>query len=136
MGSLRTQIHPATALFGLSQKKLDSKGNKSWRIVIDYRKLNEKTIADSFPIPQISKILEHLGKDKYFSLFDLASGFHQVLMDPKDKQLTTFSTTIGHYHFIRMPFDLKNSPDTFQRLINRVVLGLQDSELFVYLDDI
>ena len=117
-------------------KKNDSKGNKRWRMVIDYRSLNEKTVGDAHPLPNIAEILDRLGGAKYFSTFDLASGFHQIEMDPKDKHKTAFSTGNGHYHYIRMPFGLKNAPATFQRLMNLVLMGLQDSELLVYLDDV
>ena len=58
--------------------KQDASGNQKWRLVIDYRKLNEKTIKDSYPIPNIDEILDRLGNAKYFSVFDLASGFHQI----------------------------------------------------------
>ena len=74
-------------------KKNDSKGNKRWRMVIDYRTLNEKTVGDAHPLPNIAEILDRLGGAKYFSTFDLASGFHQIEMDPKDKYKTAFTTT-------------------------------------------
>lgn len=117
-------------------KKADSKGNKRWRMVIDYRALNEKTIGDAYPLPNINEILDQLGSAKYFSIFDLASGFHQIPMNPKDAPKTAFSTPYGHYQFKRMPFGLRNAPATFQRLMNNVLSGLQGNELFVYLDDI
>jgi len=105
-------------------------------MVIDYRSLNEKTIGDAYPLPNITEILDQLGSAKYFSTFDLASGFHQIPMDENDAQKTAFSTPHGHYHFNRMPFGLKNAPATFQRLMDQVLSGLQRAELFVYLDDI
>lgn len=117
-------------------KKPDSAGNKRWRMVIDYRNLNEKTIGDAYPLPNITDILDQLGNAKYFSVLDLASGFHQIPMDPKDAPKTAFSTPYGHYQFKRMPFGLKNAPATFQRLMDNVLSGLQGNELFVYMDDI
>ncbi|KMQ89174.1 enzymatic polyprotein endonuclease reverse [Lasius niger] len=117
-------------------KKADSKGNKRWRMVIDYRSLNEKTIGDAYPLPNITEILDQLGSAKYFSVFDLASGFHQIPMHESHAQKTAFSTPHGHYEFKRMPFGLKNAPATFQRLMDQVLCGLQGTELFVYLDDI
>ena len=79
-------------------KKADSKGNKRWRMVIDYRALNDKTIRDAHPLPNITEILDMLGGAKYFSIFDLASGFHQIKMSTNDGYKTAFSTATGHYH--------------------------------------
>ena len=117
-------------------KKPDSKGNKLWRMVLDFRDVNEKTISDAYPIPNIVEILDQLGSAKYFSVFDLASGFHQIRMHPEDSHKTAFTTPHGHYEFERMPFGLKNAPATFQRLMDRVLTGLLGNEMFVYLDDI
>ncbi|XP_033363072.1 uncharacterized protein LOC117241209 [Bombus vosnesenskii] len=117
-------------------RKPDSQGNKRWRLVIDYRKLNDKTIGDAFPLPNITEILDQLGSAKYFSTFDLASGFHQIRMSQEDAHKTAFSTPYGHFQFKRMPFGLKDAPATFQRLMNSILSGLQGIELFVYLDDI
>jgi hypothetical protein len=77
-----------------------------------------------------------VGSAKYFSTFDLASGFHQIRMASKDAHKTAFSTPFGHFQFKRMPFGLKNAPATFQRLMNSILSGLQGIELFVYLDNI
>ena len=60
-------------------------------MVLDFRKLNEKTIGDSYPLPNINDILDCLGSAKYFSLFDLATGFDHIRMDPKDSHKTAFS---------------------------------------------
>ena len=79
-------------------------------MVLDFRKLNEKTIRDSF---NINDILYFLGTAKYFSVFDLATGFHHIKMNPKDLHKTAFSTPHGHYEFDRMPFGLNTSPATF-----------------------
>lgn len=117
-------------------KKLDASGKRKWRIVIDYRKLNEITIGDSFPLPNISDILDQLGHSKYFSIIDLTSGFHQIRMSSEDAPKTAFSTPSGHYQFQRMPFGLRNAPATFQRLMNTVLMGIQNIRCFVYLDDI
>lgn len=117
-------------------KKMDASGKKKWRLVIDFRKLNEISIGDVYPLPQINDILDQLGHSKYFTTLDLASGFHQIKMNPKDQTKTAFSVPLGHYEFTRMPFGLKNSPSTFQRLMNNVLMGLQGLKCFVYLDDI
>ncbi|KAL6421530.1 hypothetical protein ACFW04_014289 [Cataglyphis niger] len=105
-------------------------------MVLDFRALNDKTIGDAYPLPNIIDILDQLGGAQYFSVCDLASGFHQIKMAPADSHKTAFTTPFGHYEFDRMPFGLKNTPATFQRLMDLVLTGLQGEELFVYMDDI
>jgi len=117
-------------------KKTDASGKPKLRVVIDFRKLNDLTIGDSFPIPNITDILDQLGNAKYFTTLDLASGYHQIPMAERDKYKTAFSTPYGHYEFNRMPFGLKNAPATFQRLMNSVLTGIQGLKCLVYLDDI
>jgi len=133
---IKTSTSPYNSPLWIVPKKADSKGNKRWRLVIDFRALNEKTLGDAYPLPNISDILDQIGSAKYFSVFDLASGFHQIPMSEADAPKTAFSTPFGHYEYKRMPFGLKNAPATFQRLMDRVLSGLQGIELFVYLDDI
>lgn len=117
-------------------KKSDSKGNKRLRLVIDFRRLNEKTIADAYPLPHISEILERLGGAKYFSIFNLASGFHQILMDEADAPKTAFSTPNGHFEYVRMPFGLRNAPAQFQRAMETALSGMSGTKALVYIDDI
>lgn len=117
-------------------KKVDNSGIKKWRIVIDYRKLNEITVNDKFPIPNIENILDKLGRSQYFTTLDLAKGFHQILVRPEDRKKTAFSTPLGHFEFARMPFGLKNAPSTFQRLMNSVLRKFINKTCVVYLDDI
>ena len=113
-------------------KKPDEFGNKRWNMVIDYRSLSEKTVGDAYPPPNITNILDQLGCAKYFTVLDLASGFHQIGVKPKDRHKTAFSTPFGHFEFTRMPFGLKNAPATFQRIMDRILSGLQGVELFIY----
>ncbi|PNF14896.1 hypothetical protein B7P43_G05140 [Cryptotermes secundus] len=117
-------------------KKADASGKKKWRIVVDFRKLNDVTIGDSFPIPVISEVLDALGNSRYFSTIDCASGFLQVPVKQEDQAKTAFSTPQGHYEYKRMPFGLKGAPSTFQRLMNSVLTGIQGIKCLVYLDDI
>lgn len=117
-------------------KKGDASGQKKYRIVIDFRRLNDVTVGDSFPLPNINEILDQLGKAQYFTTLDLASGFWQIPLKKEDQEKTAFSTGYEHYMFTRMPQGLKNSPSTFQRLMNNVLSGIQGIKCFVYLDDI
>ena len=117
-------------------KKTDASGKKKWRICVDFRNLNNVTIGDSFRLPVISEILGALGKSKYFSTIDCASGFLQVPVKLEDQAKTAFSTREGHFQNTRMPFELKGAPATFQRLMTTILSGIQGIKCLVYLDDI
>jgi len=135
-GIIRESDSPYNSPLWIVPKKQDASGKTKWRLVIDYRKLNEKTIQDAYPLPNIDEILDQLGNARYFSAFDLASGFHQIGMKTSDIQKTAFSTPDGHYEYNRMPFGLKNAPPTFQRMMNKGLKGLIGNNCFVYIDDI
>lgn len=117
-------------------KKPDANGKPQFRVCVDFRRLNELTIGDAFPIPRIDEILDQLGRSRYYTTLDLASGYHQVPIRPQDREKTGFSTDKGHFEFVRMPFGLCGAPSTFQRLMNTVLTGLNGIKVFVYLDDI
>lgn len=90
-GIIRHSESPWNAPLMVVPKKADAQGEKKWRVVIDFRELNRVTIKDAFPIPNIADILDQLGKSQYFSCLDLASGYHQVKMNPEDTEKTAFS---------------------------------------------
>lgn len=131
---IRHSNSPWNSPIWIVPKKLDNSGKPKWRLVIDYRKLNEKTIDDKFPIPNITDLLDKLGRCQYHSCLDMASGFHQVEISEDSIPKTAFSTETGHYEFRRMPFGLKNAPATFQRVMNYMLRGINNCA--VYLDDI
>lgn len=135
-GIIRPSASAWSAPIWIVPKKADASGKVKWRLVIDFRKLNEKTLNDRYPIPNISDILDKLGKCQYFTCLDLASGFYQIEMDPEDIHKTAFSVDQGHFEFLRMPMGLKNSPATFQRVMDNVLRGLINNCCLVYLDDI
>jgi hypothetical protein len=117
-------------------KKMDTSGKQKFRLVVDCRKLNEKTADDGYSLPDITGILDQLGQAKYFSCTDMAMAYHQIEMDPKDIDKTAFSTKQGHWAYKRMPFGLKTAPATFQRMMNTVLSGLTGTRGFVFLDDV
>lgn len=133
---IRESNSPYNSPLWIVPKKKDNSGKQRWRLVVDYRKLNEVTINDKFPIPNIDGILDKLGRSQYFTTLDLAKGFHQILMNQEDIRKTAFSTSFGHYEYMRMPFGLKNAPSTFQRLMNFVLKNYINKTCVVYLDDI
>ena len=112
---------------------------KDWtiRFCIDFRKLNDVTIKDSYPIPRIDTTLDALSGSKWFSTIDFKSGYWQVKMKPSDKPKTAFSIPGGrHWQFTKIPFGLCNAGATFERLMERVLSNLSWKVCLVYLDDI
>jgi hypothetical protein len=109
-------------------KKLDATGKGKWRICVDFRKLNEVSIGDSFPLPNIQDILD--------TTLDCASGFHQILIKQEDGCKTAFSTPTGHFEYLRMPFGLEAALATVQRMTNSVLRELIGDRCFVYMDDV
>ncbi len=112
------------------------KKDGGYRLVVDFRRLNQYVVTDPFPLPRISQIIESLGKAKFFSVIDLLWGFYNLELDPRDKEKTAFSTFEGHYQFVRMPMGFKNSPSVFQRLMTIVLSGCLGRYAFIYLDDL
>lgn len=135
-GIIRPSKSPYNSPIWIVQKKMDASNIRKHRMVIDYRKLNNKTISDRYPIPETSTVLANLGKSKYFTTLDLASGFHQIPMSDKDIEKTAFSINNGKYEFIRMPFGLKNAPGIFQRVMDDVLREHNGKICHVYIDDI
>lgn len=135
-GIVRHSYSPWSSPIWIVPKKKDASGAQKWRLVVDYRKLNEKTIDDRYPLPNINEILDRLGRSMYFTTMDLASGFNQIEVNDTDISKTAFSVDNGHYEYVRMPFGLKNAPSTFQRVMDNVLREFQGKFCFVYMDDI
>ena len=105
------------------------------RLCVDYRKLNQETKFDAYPMPRIEELLDEIGKAKFITTLDLAKGYWQVPLASKDREKMAFTTPNGLYQFLTMPFGLSGAPATFQRMMDEVLRGL-NSFVGVYLDDI
>jgi hypothetical protein len=127
-------IEPASGPWA-SPIVLVSKKDGSTRFCVDYRRLNNITRKDSYPLPRIDTILDSLEGSCWFSTLDLKSGYWQVELDQKDKEKTAFCAE-GLWQFRVMPFGLCNAPATFERLMDRVLSGTSSKSVLVYLDDV
>ena len=112
------------------------KKDNTLRFCVDYRKVNELTKKDAYPLPRVDDTLETLSGSKWFSTLDLLSGYWQVEVEECDRDKTAFVMKEGLYEFKVMPFGLSNALATFQRLMDLTLAGLQWSHCLVYLDDI
>ena len=119
---------------------LVKKKDSTWRMCVDYRRLNMKTKnTDPYMLPRIDETLDRLSKATYFSTLDLLSGYHQVELSPESKSKTAFIVprmSPNHWEYRMMPFGLSGAPRTFQRLIDRLLRGLEYEIAMAYLDDI
>lgn len=93
-GIITLSTSPWNAPLLVIPKKMDSSGKQKYRVCVDFRKLNNITIGDVFPMPNINDILDQLGNSKYYSTLDLARGYHQVpvRVHIEDRVKTSFST--------------------------------------------
>ncbi|GJU45802.1 reverse transcriptase domain-containing protein [Tanacetum coccineum] len=106
-----------------------------WRVCIDYRKLNDATRKDHFPLPFMDQMLERLAGNEYYCFLDGFSGYFQIPIDSKDQEKTTFTYLYGTFAYRRMPFGLCNAPGTFQRSMMAIFHDMIEETMEVFMDD-
>ncbi|GJW33536.1 reverse transcriptase domain-containing protein [Tanacetum coccineum] len=105
------------------------------RVCIDYRKLNDDTRKDHFPLLFMDQMLERLVGNEYYCFLDGFSGYFQIPIDPKDQDKTTFTCPYGTFAYRRMPFGLCNAPGTFQRCMMAIFHDMIEETMKVFMDD-
>ena len=130
----RGMVEPADGAWNLPVV-LVRKKDQSWRLCVDYRRLNAATRKDAYPLPRIDDSLDALAGSMYFSTLDLVSGYSQVPLDQVAREKSAFVTRGGLWQWV-LPFSLTSAPATFERLMEKVLKGLQWQTLLLYMDDV
>ena len=112
---------------------LTPKADGSVRMCTDYRKVNEITCGDSYPLPRIDDIIDSIGQATYVTKLDMLKGYYQIKLSEKARKISAFVTPDGLFEYVVMPFGMKCAPATFQRLINSIISGMDGVQ--AYLDD-
>ena len=103
-------------------------GSGAYRFCTDFCKVNAVIKSDSYPIPRIEDCIDRIGVARFVSKLDLLKGYWQVPLTDRAKEISAFVTPDGFFQYKVMPFGMKNAPATFQRMINRIIAGLQGCE--------
>lgn len=133
---LKSQIVVPNHSCFASPALLVRKKDNTWRLCVDYRRLNSLTVKNKYPIPMVEDLLDELNGSKIFLKVDLRSGYHQVRMRFDDEPKTAFRTHHGLWQFRVMPFGLTNAPTTFQSLMHQVFGPYLKKFILVFFDDI
>ncbi len=129
-GILRRSHSPWASNMVLVRKK-----DGSLRVCVDYRMLNQRTVKDAYALPRVEEILDCLSGNKYFTVLDAKSGYHQVELEEQHKQRSAFTAgPLGFYEFNRLPFGHCNSSATYQRLMEQCLGDLHLNICLIFID--
>jgi hypothetical protein len=128
-------IHPSASSWGSPILFVD-KRDGTIRLCADYRRLNEVTIKNKYPLPKIEDLFDQLNGAKVFSKIDLRMGYHQLKVRESNIPKTAFTTRYGLFEYAIMSFGLTNAPAYFMNLMNKVFMKFLDKFVVVFIDDI
>ena len=124
-----------TVVANKNNELIPTRVQNSWRVCIDYRKLNQATRKDHFPLPFIDQMLERLAGKSHYCFLDGYTGYFQIHIAPEDQEKTTFTCPFGTFAYRRMPFGLCNAPATFQRCMVSLFSDFLENCIEVFMDD-
>ncbi|GJT36313.1 reverse transcriptase domain-containing protein [Tanacetum coccineum] len=124
-----------TVVLNDNNELIPSRTVTGWRVCIDYRKLNDATQKDHFPLPFIDQMLERLSGNEYYCFLDGFLGFFQIPIAPEDQEKTSFTCPCGTFAYRRMPFGLCNALTTFQRCMTAIFHDMVEDFMEVFMDD-
>ncbi|KAD2806207.1 hypothetical protein E3N88_39584 [Mikania micrantha] len=124
-----------TVIVNEKKELFPSRTVTGWRVCIDYRRLNDATRKDHFPLPFIDQMLERLSGQQFYCFLDGFSGYFQIPIAPEDQEKTTFTCPYGTFAYRRMPFGLCNAPATFQRCMVAIFQDMIETSMEVFMDD-
>jgi hypothetical protein len=129
-------IRPSESPAGAPILFVNKKPGEPRRMCVDFRGINDITIKNRYPLPNIKELQDRLSNAKWFTALDLRDGYHLIRIKKGEEWKTAFRTRYGHFEYTVMPFGLTNAPATFQALINNVLREYLDIFVVAYLDDI
>ena len=124
-----------TVIYNEKNELIPSRTVTGWRMCIDYRKLNQATRKDHFPLPFMDQMLERLAGKAYYCFLDGYSGYNQIVVNPEDQEKTAFTCPFGIFAYRKMPFGLCNAPATFQRCMLAIFADMIEDSIEVFMDD-
>lgn len=113
-----------------------SKKDGTKRFCVDYKKLNDITVKDQYPLPLIADALDAVSGASWFTTLDMFNGYHLLPMHPDSVSKTAFTSHLGLFEYLVLPFGLSSAPAKFQRMVDRVLGRLKFRTCFIYLDDL
>ena len=135
-----TQVVPkksgVTTVLNEKGEEVPTRLTTGWRVCIDYRRLNEVTRKDHFPLPFMDQLLERIYRHPFYCFLDGYSSYFQIEISAEDQEKTTFTYPYRTYSYRRMPFSLCNAPATFQRCMLSILSDFVERIMEVYMDDI